>query len=205
MANPTPRRKPATDLEMRLSAGDAVDPKEVIDAIDQPMHDELVKSFRSALSADEREELARDVLVKLLEAPQKYDCNLASLPRFAKIAVRNRALDYFKERRKNRKQQNNFVDHGYLTLAPAEAPGPLQCAEQAAAYAAAVQTVMVAIMDLPPDQRLAAEAYRQHGPKNYASILAAELGVSPNLVAQWWRRAKATILKSVGKKIRIFE
>src|SRR2546423_1177812 len=148
MANPIPRRKPATDLEIRLSSGSSVEPKELIDAIDQPMHDELVNCFRSELSVEERDGLARDIFVKLLKQPQKYDATLASLVQYAKVAVQNQALDYIAERCKTLKQQSSFIERGYLSLAPAEPPGPFECAEEAAAYEAALNAVKVAIMAL---------------------------------------------------------
>ena len=90
MAHPTPRRKAATELEARISAGHRVDPRDVVAAVDQPMHNELVRTFRSALSADERESLACDVIVELLEHPTRYDVwrNFETFRRDRGITVR---------------------------------------------------------------------------------------------------------------------
>lgn len=205
MANPAPRRNAATELERRLSSGLPVEPKDVVDLIDQPMIHELGFKFGSALSLEEREGLARDVIVKLLESPKSYDSARSSLVHYAKLLVRTKALDYLGARVRTRKQQRRFVEHGLLKIAPAAAPGPTEQAEDEAALAEAIELVQIELMRLPPEQCLAAEAYKEHGPKRYAAIVAKNLGVSPNLVSQWFTRAKRRIKRAVGSRVTIFE
>jgi DNA-directed RNA polymerase specialized sigma subunit len=205
MASLTPRRKPATELETRLSTGLSVEPRDIIAVIDQPMHEELVYTFGSELSSDEREGLACDVLLELLEESTKYDVARSSLEHYAKLRVRTIAVAYLRERTKTRKQQAQFNDHGYLTVAPVAQPGPVESAEDAAAIAAAVQRVKLELLRLPLNYRLAAEAYQRFGPERYATELARELKVSPNLVSQWFTRAKKKILKAASPYVKIFE
>jgi RNA polymerase sigma factor (sigma-70 family) len=205
MASPLPQRKPATELEIRLSTGVSVEPRDVIAIIDQPMHDELVRAFTSALSADERDDLSSDVIVELMEKPTRYDVSRASLPHYAKLRVWTLAVSYLKKRTKTRKQERNFKDHGYLVLASPMPPGPMECDEYAAAYAAAVQSVSLEIMKLPLAQQRAVRAYQEYGPERYAARLAEELGVTPNLVSQWWTRAKKRLRKVAEVDLVIFE
>lgn len=206
MADPPPRRKAATELEHKLSAGQPVDLDDLLAAIDQAMHDELVVVFRSGLSQDERDSLARDVFVELCEKPQKYDVTRATLPAYAKMRVRTLALDYIEDRTKARRQQRLFVERGHLEFAPPAPPGPLESAEAAQAYASAVHRVRLAILQrLTREQQLAAKAFEEFGGDRFASVLAQELGIAPNLVSQWWTRAKKEIREAIGPDLDAFE
>ncbi len=205
MLEPPPRRKPATELEIKLSAGLSVDLDQLVAEIDQPMYDELIRVFRSTLSHDEREDLAQDVFVELCESPTKYDKSRASLPRYAKLRVRSLALNYIKDRNKACRQRRLFDERGHLQFAPQARVGPLETAEDERVVLEAVDRVRVAILQLPLQQRLAAEAYLKYGPERYASCLAAELKVNPNRVSQWWTRAKRAIREAIGSEVEVFE
>lgn len=205
MLEPPLRRKPATELESKLSAGQPIDLDELLAEIDKPMHAELVSVFRSALSQDEREDLARDVFVELCETPTKYDWRRASIRRFCKIRVRTLALDYLDDRKKAHRQQRLFDEREHLQLASASLPSPMETSEAERKFSDAVDRVRVAILTLPPEQRRAAAAYEKFGPENFAARLASELDVSPNRVSQWWTRAKRTLRDAIGPEMDVFE
>jgi len=205
MPEPPPRRNTATEIESKVSAGKPFDLDELLGVIDGPMHDELVYVFRESLSDEEREDLARDVFVELCESPTKYQVTRASLPTYAKLRVRSFALDYLEDRKKACKQQRLFDERAHLQLAPEDGPGPAEAAEQRRVFNDAVDRVRIAILQLPLEQQLAAEAYKKYGPADFASRLAAQLDVSPNRVSQWWTRAKRALREAIGPEVDVFE
>lgn len=205
MPVPPLRRKPATEIESKVSAGQPFELDELLDAIDGPMHDELVYVFRDSLSGEEREDLARDVFVELCETPTKYQVARGGLPKYAKMRVRTFALDYLKDRRRACAQQRLFNERAHLQLASADAPSPTESAEQRQIFNRAVDRARIAILQLPREQQLTAEAYMKYGSADFAARLAVELDVSPNRVSQWWTRAKRALRDAIGPEVEVFE
>jgi RNA polymerase sigma factor (sigma-70 family) len=149
--------------------------------------------------------LARDVFVELCEAPTKYQVARGGLPKYAKLRVRTFALDYLKDRKRACVQQRLFKERAHLQLAPADGPCPSETAEQRDLFDKAIDRVRIAILQLPLEQQRVAAAYVEYGPADFASRLAAELGVSANRVSQWWTRAKRALRDAIGPEVDVFE
>src|SRR5262249_54954548 len=149
MDGSTPARKAATELEQKLTAGQTFDLDELLATIDQPMHDELCTVFRSALSREDREDLARDVLVELMENPSRYHASRCSIEGYAKLRVRTLAIDFLKRRHRTGQQQQLFRSEGYLLFGPEPRPGPLECEEHERKIAEAMERVKLVILELP--------------------------------------------------------
>jgi len=205
MLEPPQRRKPATEIESKVSAGHPFDLEKLLFVIDSPMHNELVCVFGDSLSGEEREDLARDVLVELFESPTKYQVTRSCLPKYAKLRVRTFALDYLRDRKKACVQQRLFIERAHLQLAPADGPCPAEKAEQRELLKQTADRIRIAILQLPLEQQRVAAAYVEYGPTNFASRLAAELDVSANRVSQWWTRAKRALREAIGPEEDVFE
>lgn len=199
------RRKPATELEAKVGAGQDFALDELLDVIDQPMSDELIAVFKSALTKDERDDLARDVLVELANDPTKYDHARGSLVRYAKMRVRTLAIDYLNDRKKARGQQTLFEERGYLKLVIDDPASPAMAIEDRRRMDELADRVRIALVALPQEQQRAAGAYVKYGPSCFAAKLAKELGVKANRVSQWWTRAKRAIRDAIGPDVEVSE
>lgn len=189
MPEPPQRRKPATDLELRVARGDPTAKPDLVDFLDGILHHDLQSLYPTKLPDDERERIVVGVISDFDSGKVRYALGRASIETLAKLRARRRAIDWIRHQKVIVDAQPHVASRAALLLVVDE-PG------DAAAKADLVERLVVEIEQLPQNLRRAALAYMRHaesdpkhGGKAYSSILAEELGVSPGLVAQWWRRA----------------
>ena len=204
MLEPPQRRKPATEIEVKLARGDPAVNDALIELLDAVLHKDLKTLYPTRLPDDERARIVVGVIADFIEGKVRYEVEQASIETLAKKRARWRAKDYFKRARVAEAARPNLLRREER-LRPVEKPQDVLISfEYMAARADMVERLTVEIEQLPHKLRLAALAYvrhgdsdPQHGGKAYSTILAEELGVEPGLVAQWWCRAKKRPLKAL--------
>ena len=190
MPEPPPRRKPATELELRVARGDPTARDALIELLDATLHQELFRRPYQRLPDDERSRIVVDVIADFLNGVVTYDIDQAAITTIAKRRAKQRAIDWFRRQKAPKRWRSDLSVRASLSL---KSPVLLDDAirrEQ-------VDRLMIEIELLPQNQRRAAHAWMKHGDsdparggKSYATILGDELGVVPNVVAQWWHRAR---------------
>jgi RNA polymerase sigma factor (sigma-70 family) len=198
MLEPPQRRKPATELEVKLARGDPTVNDALIDLLDAVLHKDLESLYPTRLPDDERSKIVVGVFADFIEGRVKYDDRQASIETLAKRRARQRAIDYFRLCKVRKKNERPDAQRSAISLI-ADDPGG------AAERADSVERLIAAIEELPQNQRRAALAYMRHGDadpacggKAYSTILAEQLGVSPNQVCRWWCDAKKSLKAALG-------
>jgi RNA polymerase sigma factor (sigma-70 family) len=193
MLEPPQRRKPATELEVKLARGDPTVREALIEMLDGVLHEDLKHLYPTRLPDDERATIVVGVIADFIDGTVTYDHRRASIETLAKRRARQRAIDYLRHVKVRAKNQRNDAQRSAISLI-VDVPGGN------AERADLIERLIVMIEELPQNQRRAALAYMRHGDadpkcggKAYSTILAEQLGVSPNQVARWWCEAKKSL------------
>ncbi len=190
MPNETSKRKAATELEVKLSAGDSSAVGALVDLLDEPMHSHLIMEFPALLSLEDREDLIMGFLADLVKDPTIYQYEKASLTHFAKICIKRKAIDLL--RRRNTAKQFELVSGiaGVLSYAGETSPLDIE-------FRLDVERVKVEIADLDPKYQAALHAYVRHGRADYKAALVREYGIKPDAAATWLSRAFKTLRAAI--------
>ena len=193
MPEPPPRRKPATELEIKRARGDTSVNDALIELLDAVLHTDLRNLYPTRLPDDERARIVVGVIADFIDRKVNYDHRQASIETLAKRRARQRAIDYFRHCKVRKKNERHCAQRSAIGFVADDPGGEVERAEL-------VEWVVAAIEELPQHQRRAALAYMRHGDsdpafggKAYSTILAEQLGVSPNQVARWWCDAKKSL------------
>lgn len=205
MPEPPPRRRPATELEVKLARGDPSAQDALIDLLDTVLHRDLEVLYSPELPDDERSRIVVGVIADFVQRRVQYDCSQASIETLAKRRARQRAIDYFRHRGVAERARPNLKRREDLLRAVQDPSQIAANLEQVAARQRLIKRLMIEIELLPENLRRAALAYMRHGDsdpkyggKAYSTILAEELNVDPGLVAQWWCRARRRLQKALA-------
>ncbi|MFM9994868.1 MAG: RNA polymerase sigma factor [Phycisphaerales bacterium] len=198
MLVPPPRRKPATELEVKLARGDPAARDALIDLLDDVLHRDLGSMYPWRLPDDERAKIVVDVIADFVNGTIRYDHDQASIETLAKRRARQRAIDWIRHQKVQEKAAPRVAARAALLLVVDD---PADATERSEL----VERLIVEIEQLPQNQRRAALAYMRHGEadpeyggKAYSTILAEELGVDAGLVSQWWYRAQKRLRKALN-------
>lgn len=193
MLEPPQRRKPATEIEVKLARGDPTVNDALIDLLDTVLHKDLQNLFPTQLPDDERAKIVVGVIADFIDRTVDYDPRLASIETLAKTRARQRAVDYLRHCKVRKKNERTDAQRSAISLIVDDPGGRPERADL-------VERLIAEIEELPQNQRRAALAYMRHGDadpafggKAYSTILAEELGVPPNQVARWWCDAKKSL------------
>lgn len=193
MLEPPQRRKPATELEVKLAHGDPAVHDALIELLDSVLHRDLQNLYPTRLPDDERAKIVVGVIADFTERKVNYDHRHASIETLAKRRARQRAIDYFRHCKVSKRNERHDAQRSAISLIMDDPGGRLERADL-------VEQMIAAVEELPQNQRRAALAYMRHGDadparggKAYSTILAEQLGVSPNQVARWWCDAKKSL------------
>lgn len=209
MLEPPQRRKPATELEVKLARGDPTIKDALIELLDEVLHRDLEELYPTRLPDDERARIVAAVITDFIEGKIKYDVEQASIETLAKNRARWRAKDYLRRVLVAEEARPNLSRREERLRAVEKPEDVLISFEEMAARADMVERLIIEIEQLPQNHRVAALAYMRHGEsdphhggKAYSTILAEELGVEPGLVAQWWCRAKKRLVKALESEAK---
>jgi hypothetical protein len=207
MLEPPQRRKPATELEVKLARGDPTANDALIALLDTVLHKDLQVLYPTRLPDDERARIVTAVIADFIQGKVKYDVEQSSIETLAKNRAKWRAKDYFRRVRVAEAARPNLVRREELLRAVEKPEDVLIRFEDLAARADMVERLIIEIEQLPQNHRLAALAYMRHGEsdpdrggKAYSTILAEDLGVEPGRVAQWWCRARKRLVKALERE-----
>ena len=193
MLEPPQRRKPATELEVKLARGDPTVNDALVELLDAVLHKDLENLYPTRLPDDERAKIVVGVIADFIDGTVNYDLRRASIETLAKRRARQRAVDYFRHNKVRKNNQRNDAQRSAISLTVDDPGGDAERADL-------IERLIATIEELPQNQRRAAHAYMKHvdadpayGGKAYSTILAEQLGVSPNQVARWWCDAKKSL------------
>lgn len=180
----------------------AEDPSKQIDKLYDELYPVLMRcvicEFKDAFTLEDRDELVTDVIIDLIEHPTQYDHRKSSLATYAKVCLRGNSMDLLRFRDTREAHMERVGHHARQTSNKATSPDQ-RLIEEERKYAIrnASAQIAEAIKELPPNLQAVCEAYKIYG-KDYARNLAEARGISPNTVAQWWRRARIKLVEATG-------
>lgn len=196
MLEPPQRRKPATELEAKISAGDASAVGELVDLLDAPLHRHLVSEFPGVLCEADREELIASFIADLFESPTTYRVTLASIEHYAKVCVKRKAIDLLRRRETQRQYELGVGASGMLQLASTGSDTDLDLATIVARAKVAVET-------FDPKYKAALFAMWRFGSEGYKQALIDQFGITGDTAAQWLTRARRLLEEALGSAIRL--
>lgn len=185
-----------TEIEVKISAGDAAAVGELVDLLDAPLHGHLVTEFPGVLCEADREELIASFIADLFESPTTYNVTLASIEHYAKICVKRKAIDLLRRRDTQRQYELGVGASGVLQLA---AMGPDSDLDLATVMARA----KVAVETFDPKYKAALFALWQFGSEGYKQALIDQFDITGDTAAQWLTRARRLLEKALGSAIRL--
>jgi len=196
MLEPPQRRKPATELEAKISAGDASAVGELVDLLDAPLHKHLVAEFPCLLCEADREEAIASFIADLVECPQKYKVALSSIEHFAKVCTKRKAIDMLRRRDTQRQYELGPGASAILRLASDDPGADMD-------VAIAVERAKIAVESFDPKYKSALLALWQFGPEGYKQALVNQFQISGDTAATWLTRARAKLEEALGPAIRL--
>ncbi|MCA9304967.1 MAG: sigma-70 family RNA polymerase sigma factor [Phycisphaerales bacterium] len=196
MPEPPPRRKPATELEAKISAGDASVVGALVDLLDERLHRHLVAEFPIALCEADREELISSFIADLVESPANYRVDRASIEHYAKVCVKRKAIDLLRRRGTQRQYELGPGASAVLRLAVDETACDMD-------LAIIKERAKVAVESFDPKYKAALHAVWQFGPEGYRQALMDQFGITGNAAAQWLSRARRMLEEALGSAVRL--
>jgi DNA-directed RNA polymerase specialized sigma24 family protein len=196
MLEPPQRRKPATEIEAKISAGDASAVGALVDLLDAPLHRHLVAEFSGVLCEADRDELIASFIADLFESPTAYKVGLASIEHYAKICVKRKAIDLLRRRDTQRQYELRVGATGVLQMSEMGSEGDLDLATVMARAKVEVET-------FDPKYKAALFALWRFGPDGYKQDLIDRFGISGDTAAQWLSRARRLLGEALGPAIRL--
>lgn len=191
MPEPSARRKPASDFELKIAAGDEAAISQLVFELGPPLHNHLSLELPELLNRDDREDLMMAFIADIISKKIRYDSDKGTLISFAKVCVYRKAIDLLRKR--GRAKQQDF-GYGLKSLLRLQQESPLSDAE----FAEAVERAKIAFETMPPNHRAAVEARHRHGRDGYKAVLVREYGITPGLAAQWLRRGLKALSEATG-------
>lgn len=196
MLEPPQRRKPATELEAKISAGDVSAVGSLVDLLDEPLHRHLVAEFPTLLDESDREEIIASFIADLVEDPRKYKVDLASIEHFAKVCAKRKAIDMLRKRDTQRQYELGPGASATLRLTVDEVDTDLD-------IATVKERAKVAIETFDPKYKAALCALWQFGADGYKQALINQFGITGDTAATWLTRARAMLAEALGSTVRL--
>lgn len=196
MPQPPPRRKPASELEAKISAGDVSAVGVLVDLLDEPLHRHLVIEFPSLLDESDREEVIASFIADLIEDPKKYKVDLASIEHFAKVCTKRKAIDMLRKKDTQRQYELGPGASAILRLAEDDADTDLD-------IPVVMERAKVAIETFDPKYKAALIALWHFGTDGYKQALINQFGITGETAATWLTRARSMLAEALGSTIRL--
>lgn len=191
MPEPSPRKKPASELELKIAAGEEAAISQLVAVLGPTLHRHLSFELPLLLNREDRDDLMMAFIADIITKQIQYDPGKGTLASFAKICVYRRAVDLVRKR--GRDVQRDF-GYGLKTLLRLPQQTPLDDAE----FAEAVERARIALETMPANHVAAVEARHRHGRDGYKAALVREHDISPDLAAQWLRRGLKALSDATG-------
>lgn len=196
MPIPPPKRAAATELEVRITAGDVSAVGALVSLLDSPLHGYLANRFGSALCQADREDLIADFIADLVADPLVYDAARGSIEQLAVARVGSAALDLLRHRGvKNRHARRS-------ARSETECPSARSSAELAA-QAAEVQRIRKCFDSLSEQDRDVLDAYRRFGRDGYKQAMFIQFNVTGAVAATRLARARRRLSEALGPRVRL--
>lgn len=115
MLEPPQRRKPATEIEVKLARGDPTVNEALIALLDEVLHRDLGNLYPTRLPDDERAKIVTGVIADFIDTVN-YDPRQSSIETLAKRRARQRAIDYFRHCKVRKKNERPDAQRSAISL-----------------------------------------------------------------------------------------
>ncbi len=178
-------------LEHSLARGDPVAIELLLEQYGDAAITGLRIEFRRRLSPEERRQCLCDGIAWVFQRMGRYDPTRSGAETYLKHATRTAARAYLRNRDRSFERLRPDLEE-LADAAPEVGPSnPLEREERAA-------KLWKAVAKLPRDQKQACMAYAVWGQRDYARVLAEELGVTREVIVQRFARAKTALREALG-------